>query len=441
VIAVNGKPDVAIEVLVTPRGPIVSPLFTDLAHAAEAISLKAVWLEPLPLWGFLGAARARSFEEFRSFFEAWPVLPLNVVYADAEGTIGWQLVGQLPRRRGGHGLLPCPADSPNSGWQRDLIPFHEMPYRVNPPEGLIATANQAPDCESPFLGCDFIDSYRSDTIRDELGRRGGWDVASCSELQMSTRSLPWEAMKNVVLTLEPSDPQAREAITLLREWDGQVTADSPAAAIFELFVAEMCVRAAKAKAPRAWQAALGDVGLGAAGHNLFADRRVAHLIVLLSEQPGGWFARSWPDEMIDVLGGIVRTLRREVGPAASFWAWGHLRQLRLDHLLFGKHWLLGRVFNLGPIPCGGDQNTVSQAGARPLHPTDFSHNIANLRTVFDLADLSKSAFVLCGGQSGNPCSPHHADQLPLWQDGESIAIPWTQEEVIRSAKHTLRLLP
>ena len=67
--------------------------------------------------------------------------------------------------------------------------------------------------------------------------------------------------------------------------------------------------------------------------------------------------------------------------------------------------------------------------------------MANLRTVFDLADLSKSAFVLCGGQSGNPCSPHYADQLPLWQNGETIAIPWKQDDTIRAAKDTVRLLP
>jgi penicillin amidase len=138
---------------------------------------------------------------------------------------------------------------------------------------------------------------------------------------------------------------------------------------------------------------------------------------------------------------MVRKLRREVGPAPAYWAWGHLRQLRLEHPLFGKHRRLGPAFNIGPVPCGGDCNTVSQAGARPADPTDFTHNMCNMRAVFDLAELGKSRFVLCGGQSGNPWSPHHADQLPLWQEGESIPIPWEQGEVIRAARETLRLLP
>jgi penicillin amidase len=64
-----------------------------------------------------------------------------------------------------------------------------------------------------------------------------------------------------------------------------------------------------------------------------------------------------------------------------------------------------------------------------------------MRAVFDLADLTKSTFVLCGGQSGNPCSPHHADQLPRWQAGEPINLAFEQTRVIREATATLRLMP
>jgi penicillin amidase len=414
------------------------------------VSLGGVWLLPGPLWGFLGVVRAKSFDEFRRCFDRWPVLPLNVAYADATGTIGWQLIGELPRRKGGHGLLPRPADRADSGWDEELVPFEDMPYAVNPPEGFLATANDPPwdrpgarsdSGRRAELGADTIDPYRYRTIRDELAKRSDWDAAGFAELQLSTRSLPWEEVRPVVLALDPADPQAREAVELLRAWDGHVTADSPAAAVFELMAAELCVRCAKAMAPRSFEAALGDMGLGAAGHNLFAERRVGHLSRLLREQPAGWFSRPWADEVADVLGGIVRRLRREVGPAPAYWAWGHLRKLRLEHPLFGKHRLLGPAFNLGPVPCGGDQNTVSQAAARPLHPTDFTHNMANFRAVFDLADPAGTRFVLCGGQSGHPLSPHHADQLPLWQAGETVPLPWTQAQVVKAATATLRLLP
>jgi penicillin amidase len=462
VIRVKGRADVVEDVFVTPRGPVLTSAVTGLPLA---LSLRAVWLDLLPVSGFLTALRARSFEEFRNCFAAWPGMPLNLAYADAGGTIGWQLAGQLPERKGGNGLLPRPADDPDAGWA-GYVPFDRMPFVANPECGFVATANDPPQGQgawgegqetaeppassslvprptplAPFLGNDFIDPYRAAVIRDELGRRLAWDVAGCGELQQSVRSIPWEEMRDVVLSLKPVDPAARDAIALLRDWDGRVDAESPAAAVFELFVAELCVRVARAKAPNGWLAVVGETGLGTDGHNTFCDRRVGHLVRLMRDQPAGWFTRSWADEMADVLGGVVRKLRREVGPGPGFWVWGNVRQLWLTHALFGKSRLLGPAFNLGPVPVGGDANTPLQAGCRPAAPTTFTHNIPNLRVVFDLADPGASTFVLCGGQSGNPCSPHHADQLPLWQAGETITVAWHQPRVIREAKEVLRLVP
>src|SRR5439155_22402146 len=101
----------------------------------------------LPVAGFLTAFRARSFEEFRTCFAAWPGMPLNVVYADAGGTIGWQLAGQLPERKGGSGLLPRPADAPDAGWS-GYVPFDRMPFVANPGCGFVATANDSPSWAS-----------------------------------------------------------------------------------------------------------------------------------------------------------------------------------------------------------------------------------------------------------------------------------------------------
>jgi len=437
-IRVKGAPDEIVEIVVTPRGPLISALIPDVP---QAISLRAVWLDALPLNGFLGAVRTRSFDTFRQCFDSWPVLPLNILYADKDGNTGWQLVGQVPRRRGGHGLLPRPADRVDSGWA-GLVPFEEMPFFSNPECGFHGTANNDPGGSHTF-GSDFGDPYRARAITGTLAERDGWTLADCLVLQCDVRSEPWAELRDIVLSLSagaPTDADACVGLELLREWDGRVDSESPAACIFELFIAEMCVRVAKARAPHSWRIALGDGDGGPLDDNLFSGRRVAHLIRLLRAQPDGWFA-SWPAEMIAALQVVVRKLRREVGPGPAFWAWGHLRQLRLEHPLFGKHRWLGPAFNLGPVPCGGDQNTISQAAVRPTDPTAFTHNMANLRTVFDLSDLPKSVFVLCGGQSGNPCSAHHADQFPLWLSGEAVTIAWLQADVVRAAKQTLRLLP
>jgi penicillin amidase len=441
-IRVKGRPDVVEEILVTPRGPVISPLLDGVKHV---VSLRAVWLMPLPVRGFLGAHRTDDFESFRRAFEQWPVLPLNVVYANSAGETGWQLVGQLPVRRTGRGMVPLPADAPAVGWDGELLPFERMPFAANP--DFLATANQKPipdEPGAPFLGGDFLDGYRSVVIREELAARdSGWTVEECSQLQLNLRSKPWQEMRPVVLALDPAEADARRGLELLRDWDGVVAADSAAAAVFELFVAELCIRVARAKAPKSWMSAVGgaDAGTALIGHNLFADRRVGHLVRLLHEQPADWFARPWADELADALTAVVRFLRKRYGPSPEWWHWGDVRPLAIQHPLLGKHRLLGPAFNLPPIPCGGDMNTVSQAGCRPLTPTAPAHNMANLRAVFDTADWSNGRFALAGGQSGNPLSPHYDDQFAVWQKGDGIPIPWTAEDVLRAATRTLRLTP
>jgi penicillin G amidase len=171
-----------------------------------------------------------------------------------------------------------------------------------------------------------------------------------------------------------------------------------------------------------------------------ADRRVGHLVNLIRSQEEGWFAQSWPETIVDAIRKVVSELRSQHGPGPDYWQWGDLRQLHLEHAIFGNHWLK-RIFQVGPIPMGGDGNTVFQASCRPLDPWENPQSIPNLRVVFDTSDWSNSRFVLAGGQSGNPLSENYRDQFELWQRGESFAIAWTPEEVLRTAVASLRLLP
>ena len=141
VISVKGKEDLVEEVKVTPRGPILSPI---LPGEAAAISIRAKWLEALPIRGLLTAVRARSFDEFRGAFEQWPSASLNVVYADASGSIGWLLAGEVPRRRKGWGTIPLPGWDPDVSWEDEAVGFEEMPYAIDPPSGFVASANNRP---------------------------------------------------------------------------------------------------------------------------------------------------------------------------------------------------------------------------------------------------------------------------------------------------------
>jgi penicillin amidase len=438
-IAVKGAAEVEELVVQTPHGPLISPTLGDISLA---LSMRATWMDPLRVRGLLACHRAGNFDEFRQCFADWPALAFNMVYADAAGDIGWQMAGLAPRRRKGHGLLPLPGWDTETGWHADAVPFEEMPSLKNPTCGYVATANNQPvaDGTGPYLGMDWADGYRASLIVEALDKRNDWDVAAVMALQLDLRAMPWDEIRYAVLSPPTDDRDAGLAQEMLWSWDGQVAADSPAAAIYELFLALMSARVSRSKAPNSQEWAMGRGITPLVPSGLFGVRRVGHLVRLMREQPAGWFDRSWPEEIVDALATVVRQLRTEQGNDPRRWAWGRIRPLVLRHPL-GRRWPLDAIFNVGPIPLGGDANTIAQAAVDPLEPTGDVGFFGSLRMVVDLADCSASRFILPGGQSGNPLSPHYEDQLALWKRGEGVPIAWTEAEIEQTTSQTLHLVP
>ena len=336
-------------------------------------------------------------------------------------------------RRSGDGTLPAPAWEP--GWHDEPMPFEAMPFVLDPPEGFVVSANNAPRADARdhhFLGVDWLDGYRAARIVAVLGPRDDWDVAGSSELQVDQASVPWAEMRDLVLAVAPASEPMRAALELLRGWDGVVAAGSAAASVYELFVAELAAGLARESAPEGWPwaigAGFGDIvsrtGLGA--------RTVSHVVGRLRD--GGHDA-----QIASALADSIETLRTGFGTDAAGWAWGRVRPHYLRHPL-GRATPFNRL-EIGPIPIGGDANTVAQAGVRPTDPLRDPAAIANHRMVIDLADPDASRYVLAGGQSGNPLSPHYADLFALWARGESVPIAWTDEAVTAATVDRLVLRP
>jgi penicillin amidase len=152
-IGVKGGEAVEEKVLIAQRGRIIGPA---LDGEVGAMSLRATWLDPGPVVGLLQFHRAGTFEEFRRAFERWLALALNMAYADTSGTVGWQLVGEAPRRRKGWGTILLAGWDPEAGWEDAPVPFDEMPHVASPESGYVTTANnqRVRGDHGPFLGTD-----------------------------------------------------------------------------------------------------------------------------------------------------------------------------------------------------------------------------------------------------------------------------------------------
>lgn len=437
VIEVKGTDPMVIDVLETDRGPVVGPAFTG---PFGALSMSATWLRPESLGATIDLCQVRTFDDLRSVYGSWTSVPLNVVFADESGSIGWQLIGSAPLRGRGGGTIPLHAADPATRWRKGRVAFAEMPHLHDPPDGYVATANNMPSSTGPYLGSDFLDGYRARRIAERISERSDWDVSAALRMQLDQVSIPWRSMRDFVLAALAADSPEPSA-TLLREWDGVVATESPGATVFEVLVAEMCRRAAEAKAPNSARFVLGAGFTPLVPFNGLMVRRVSHLIGLLESQPEGWFDNGWGAMIRGAFDASNAFLIENLGSKPERWAWGRARPLRLKHPL-GTRKPLDRVYDLGPIPHGGDANTLNPAPVDPVDPLgNPNFAIASLRMVVEVGAWEHARFALPGGQSGNPFSPHYADQLPLWQQGDGLTIAQSDAEIRRVTKQILELNP
>ncbi len=438
-INVKGGESVIEEVLETPHGPIIGPA---LADNEAAIALRATWLDPVPGRGMLSLQTVSTPQELSHAYRHWPSLPINIVSGYENGDIAWQLAGDTPIRKSGHGTLPAAGWDPTFGWEDGIVDIADLPHAVNPEAGYIATANNKPigGDGGAFVGYDFIDGYRVARITEELTAHDKWTLDDVAALQIDRTTIPWREMRDVVLGIATEDPDATMALGMLRGWDGVAGIDSIPASVYELFVVNLARRVVYAKAPHTAEWALGK-GMDALHPEMgIFTRRVGHLSHLVQQRPDGWFEGGWDAEIAAALAEAVKQLIEWRGPDTDHWSWGAVRPLTFKHPV-GERKPLDKVFNLGPFPWGGDANTVSQAAVSFLDPTANSGFVASMRMSVEVGDWDGNRFVLPGGQSGNPMSPHYADQLDLYRTGKSISIAWTSEKIRATTVASLELLP
>ena len=381
---------------------------------------------------------SRSWEEFRAAAVGWRCPGQNMVYADVEGNIGYQLTGRYPSRRAGDGSLPAPGWTDDHEWD-GWIPFDELPHALNPESGFLVTANNRPDGEgaSRRLGSDFLPPYRARRIAQMVTERALHDRESFAAIQTDTRSLLAGEILRHLLSIEPKDDRQTEALALLADWDHDLAADSAAAAIYESWCTHVATRMLR---PMLGKALFEHYFSRRQWTNGFQYRALPELLAYPTAR---WFGEDGVearDEMVRAaLDEALDELAGRIGEPISAWRWGAVHRARFAGRLAAAPGL-GELFTVGEVELGGDEQTVAQALFEPGVPYDVVV-VPSWRQVVDLGDLDAAVSVLTLGQSANPESPHYRDQLSLWAAGEHHPMPFTRDAVERETSAVLRLEP
>ncbi|MEX0833428.1 MAG: penicillin acylase family protein [Actinomycetota bacterium] len=398
----------------------------------EPVALRWIGLEEAtPPSTLHRMALAGSFEEFRNEVRAWVCPGQNIVYADDSGTIGYQCTGTYPVRARGDGSEPVPGWTGEFEWT-GTIPFEKLPWSVDPPEGFIVTANARPHAADyrHLIGTDFTPPYRARRI-EQLLEDGRHSAGSFARIQMDTKSLPAHELLPQLLTFEPDDERQRRPLALLADWDGDLYAESAAAALYEAWLVKIAERTLRPK-------------LGA---RLFDHYYAAHrgsnaflfdaLPRLLHSPNGKWFPNGKDALLGDALTAALDELTSRFGDDP--WQWGSMHAVTFASPLATIPELT-ETFTAGSVEVGGDEQTIHQSKYEP--GSGFGAVvIPSWRTIVDLSDTDETLGVLVPGQSGNPASPHWNDQVGPWSRGEHHRMPFTRAAVEAGAAATLRLSP
>jgi penicillin amidase len=352
-------------------------------------------LESLEAWINLG--RARNIHQFAANLPR-VAYNFNVLYADRAGNIAYWHIGHIPiRAYGGNPFFPL-SGTGDAEWQ-GVMPFEQMPHSRNPEQGFLTSWNNKPGPGWENSSTNFWmwgGAHRVNTLInqlkaiapgtatvetiEELNRIGGWttDTPTGTADAVFVSSYLNELLAVVNTSVDDRLPQI---VAGFGAWDRmQVDTDDngfyddPYGAIFN-----------------AW-----------------------------------WFALSSGvfDEVADlsdifVLGNLVdRLLRGEQAGLPlqyDYLEGASVEQAVTDALIAALDQLTSQYGSADPADWLQPISTISwdPIGAVGV-PATIWMNRGTYNQIVELSGRVRAENVIAPGQSGDPTSPHFADQLPLY---------------------------
>jgi len=433
-IAVKGREPEVLEVRSTHHGPIVNEALGVDEGEPLALSWQAL-LEPAAFATLDGMLDVTCAREMFEHFAGHTSPPSNIIGADRHGSIGYKLIGRLPRRRGG-----CP-DLPKPGWTGEFewegtVPYEELPEVIDPPSGYLVTANNriVGDDYPHHITSEWLDGYRAKRIEELIEATEKHDLESFEAMQTDNYSIPGVEAARRLCRLHPRGQRERSAIERLRSWDGRLDRETIAGTIYQAFLLRL--------AREVTRCAIGDRDLceryldrndnGFTAHSTSPWRWHSHLMSLWEEGDEELIGRPWDELVLESLAGALDDLSDRFGPDPEGWRWGRVHEMKFPHPLGDANPLFDRLLNRR-LRAGGAQETVSQIAYDPNDPYNAVW-APSWRMVADPTDPDRSRWQMFTGQSGHPASPHYDDLQEDWLEGRTQPMrgegPWSELDLV-----------
>jgi penicillin amidase len=302
-----------------------------------------------------------------------------------------------------------------------------VPQIYNPPDHVVATANQRPVGRSyPYYigtSANFFDpGYRASRIFRLLRGHSGMTPATFASIQLDvTDTLAQRIVPRLLAALHGQHLSAQEtgASRLLTGWSGSMAASSAAASVWWTFWGDYL----KAVFGPWWTSGKVPVRKDRPGLEISPDQSSLDEVLAAwtlhdpansAFTPPGGAHRTAPEVMRAAFATAVTRLAAKLHGAPASWSWGRLHSRRFPSVTQAAG------LGYGPRSSGSDAWTVNAADGGLVSSAGPSWRMIVAWTGNGTA---KAEGVYPGGQSENPASPWYSDQMADWWDGRYLPVP------------------
>lgn len=458
IINVAGEKPVEITVRSTIHGPIISDSYEPLSESSNnnikpfsdesgidlppnyAIALSWTALEPSKLfeaiWGF---DKANNWTEFREAAKIFVVPAQNLVYADIDGNIGYQMPGNIPIRLSGDGTIPVPGWTGEFDWQ-GYIPFDELPYVLNPESGYIVTANNQvnPWDYSYLITQDWDYGYRAARIVNLINSNlGNINIDTFKQIQGDNFDSSASILVPILIKLDFMQNDLEAYLSLLQNWDYQNSMDSAPAALYAEFWKFLLSNTFGDDLP-------GDLQPG-------GSSRWFEVVSSISTDPSShWWDSQLTPNIVEERDDILRisfiqavdATKTLLGSDSSKWMWGNLHTATFKNQTLGNSGisLIENIFNRGPFPASGGSSIVNATGWNAAKGFELI-SLPSMRMIVDLSNLDNSFTIHTTGQSGHAYHSNYIDMVNPWRFIRYYPMLFSDIPVGDNSTHLLVLKP
>lgn len=405
---IRNKKPFKVKIQNTEYGPVINDFLSPKPD--EIVALKLSSLEPndKSLEGFIDINYADNWQNFKNAAQNISTPSINLLYADIEGNIGYQLVGKIPLIQSNSFETICLPLSISNLTSFPYIPFEHLPYVINPQKNFIASANNkiASDHYPYQLSRYWTEpAFRMNRIvsliKSNKKKGNGISMSDMEKMQQDNYNEAWNLLKPYLLATKPLDRLSRKALLELQQWDGKLEFNSIASTIYTYWEQEL----------------LNQVNSNLDVIFSFIDLRFIIEQFTTNDSYLSEIVKCNREKFLSkTLKTAAQALAKKYGKDVKRWHFRNTNKAIFDGIGVGASKLFGWIWNRSCNVKGNHFALNYSAGI--YDKGQFKkHAGTNYRQIIDLQKFHNSEFIIPLGQSGDPLSKNYDDLLKLWKNG------------------------